>query len=194
MIGANGQIGTELAEALSDRHGADAVVGSDLSTHGKSGAVKYEQLDVLDEAKLRSLAHNYNISQVYLLAAALSARAEEHPRWAWDLNTRSLLNVLELARELKLERVFWPSSIAAFGPSTPRLAPQLAASIRRHIPEFEVIYAPDFRQAIAASWPERIADAAAREDWGWAPRFDLNALVDDMLAHIPARTGLARAT
>jgi nucleoside-diphosphate-sugar epimerase len=312
VIGANGQIGTELVEALSDRHGADVVVGSDLSTHGKSGAVKYEQLDVLDEAKLRSLAQNYNISQVYLLAAALSARAEEHPRWAWDLNTRSLLNVLELARELKLERVFWPSSIAAFGPSTPRLAPQstvmdpttvyglsklvgerwcawyhgkygvdvrslrypglisykappgggttdyavemfhaarnakryscfiaehqalplmymadalratlelmnvpsgvirergsynlagisvtpaqLAASIRRHVPEFEVIYAPDFRQAIAASWPERIADAAAREDWGWAPRFDLNALVDDMLAHIPARTGLARAT
>jgi nucleoside-diphosphate-sugar epimerase len=71
---------------------------------------------------------------------------------------------------------------------------QLAASIRRHVPEFEVTYEPDFRQAIAASWPESIADAAAREDWGWAPRFDLNALVDDMLAHVPVRTEPARAT
>jgi nucleoside-diphosphate-sugar epimerase len=312
VIGANGQIGTELVEALADRYGPEAVIGSDLSAHGNTRVVKYEQLDVLDESRLKSLAHDHGISQVYLLAAALSARGEEHPRWAWDLNTRSLLNVLELAREIKLDRVFWPSSIAAFGPSTPRLAPQstvmdpttvyglsklvgerwcawyhgkygvdvrslrypglisykappgggttdyaveifhaarnakrytcfiaehqalplmymddalratlelmdapsrairergsynlagisvtpaqLAASIRRHVPEFEVIYAPDFRQAIADSWPESIADAAAREDWGWSPRFDLNALVDDMLAHIPARVGLAQAT
>jgi nucleoside-diphosphate-sugar epimerase len=303
VIGANGQVGAELVEVLVERHGIKALIASDLAAHGKTGAVTYEQLDVLDESALRSLALDHGITQVYLLAAALSARGEQNPRWAWDLNTRSLLNVLELACEFKLDRVFWPSSIAVFGPSTPRVAPQssvmdpttvyglsklvgerwcawyhrrlgvdvrslrypglisykvppgggttdyavemfraarskqpyvcflaehqalplmymndavratlelmeapssairergsynlagisvtpaqLAASIRRRVPDFEVTYQPDFRQAIAASWPESIVDTSARQDWGWAPRFDLSALADDMLAHIP---------
>ena len=302
VIGANGQIGTELASALAARPGVDSVVTSDLAPEGKVPGLAHEMLDVTDAAALRTVAHRHGITQVYHLAAALSASGEKHPQWAWSLNMGGLLNVLELARALPLERVFWPSSIAAFGPATPRNAGQysvmdpttvygisklagerwcawyhahhgvdvrslrypgliswktppgggttdyaveifhaalkegrytcflrddtrlpmmymddairatielmeapaaqvrergsynlagcsftpreIADEIARHVPGFELHNAPDFRQAIADSWPQMIDDATAREHWGWRPRFDLAALVIEMVSHL----------
>jgi nucleoside-diphosphate-sugar epimerase len=303
LIGANGQIGTELAQALAERHGPDAVVTSDVAPAGRVPRLRHEMLDVTDAAALAATVQRHGITQVYHLAAALSASGEKHPMWAWDLNMKGLLNVLELARSAGLERVFWPSSIAAFGPSTPadatpqqtvmepstvygisklagegwcrwyhahhgvdvrslrypglisyktppgggttdyaveifhaaletgrytcflkqdqalpmmympdalratlelmeapaeRIAERgsynlaalsftpldIAAAIRRRIPGFEMDNVPDFRQAIAASWPRSIDDSAARRDWGWQPRYALQTMVDDMLAHL----------
>lgn len=303
IIGANGQIGTELAEALMARHGREAVITSDLSPKGRVPGLVHEALDVTDAAALTAIAERHGITQVYHLAAALSARGEQHPMWAWDLNMKGLLNVLELARTHHLHRVFWPSSIAAFGPTTPRdQTPQktvmepstvygisklagegwcawyhrmhgvdvrslrypgliswktppgggttdyaveifheaikqqrytsflgadtalpmmympdairatlalmdapaeairerhsynlagvsftpaeIAAVIAAERPGFEISYAPDFRQAIADSWPRTIDDAAARADWGWQPEYDLLAMSRDMLAHL----------
>ena len=120
IIGANGQIGTELASALAARYGNEAVVTSDLAPAGRVVGVHHEMLDATEASALTEIVERNSITQIYLLAAALSARGEQHPQWAWDLNMKGLLNVLELARTHKLERVFWPSSIAAFGPSTPR--------------------------------------------------------------------------
>lgn len=303
IIGANGQIGTELATELARLHGNNAVVTSDLSPQGRVPTLKHEMLDVTDAAALTTIVKRHKITQVYHLAAALSANGEKHPMWAWDLNMKGLLNVLELARHEKLERVFWPSSIAAFGPNTPAVdtpqttvmdpttvygisklagerwcawyhakhgvdvrslrypgliswktppgggttdyaveifhsaikdgrytcfleagqalpmmympdalratlelmqAPadaicqrgsynlagvsftpeQIAASIRRKLPQFTMSCEPDFRQAIAASWPQRIDDSAAQADWGWKPQYDLDAMVDDMLLNL----------
>ncbi len=302
IIGANGQIGTELAEALVQRHGADAVVTSDLAPQGRLPAITHEALDVTDAAALAAVVKRHGIGQIYLLAAALSATGEQHPQWAWNLNMAGLLNVLELARSVKLQRVFWPSSIAAFGPTTPATAPQhtvmdpgtvygisklagerwcawyharhgvdvrslrypgliswktapgggttdyaveifhgalkagryssflaadtrlpmmymadaiaatlalmdapaaqisergsynlaaisvtpaeIAAEIARRVPGFTLDCQPDFRQAIADSWPQSIDDSLARRDWGWAPRYDLSAMVEDMLLHL----------
>jgi nucleoside-diphosphate-sugar epimerase len=119
IIGANGQIGSELAEALMERHGRQAVVASDIADTARLRDAAYERLDVLDRDALAAIVKRHGITQIYHLAAALSARGEQNPVWAWDLNMRGLLNVLELAREFKLDRIFWPSSIAAFGPGTP---------------------------------------------------------------------------
>lgn len=306
LIGANGQIGTELAEALVERHGRAAVVTSDLVSTGRIPGLAHETLDATDTGALTQIVERHGITQVYHLAAALSARGEQHPMWAWDLNMKSLLNVLEVARSHRLQRVFWPSSIAAFGPGTPRdgtpqhtvmdpstvygisklagegwcawyhrnhgvdvrslrypgliswktppgggttdyaveifhaalkegrytsflradtalpmmympdairatlelmEAPaetvrerhsynlagisftpaQIATAIRRRLPGFAFDEAPDFRQAIADSWPRRIDDSAAQQDWGWRPAYDLEAMVDDMLAHLRPR-------
>ena len=120
VIGANGQIGTELTAALAQRYGRAAVIGSDLAPAGRVLDVHHEMLDATEASALAEVVRHHAVTQIYLLAAALSARGEQHPQWAWDLNMKGLLNVLELARMQKLERVFWPSSIAAFGPSTPR--------------------------------------------------------------------------
>lgn len=303
IIGANGQIGTELTHALVQRHGTDAVVTSDLAPVGRVLGVHHEALDATESGALTELVERLRITQIYLLAAALSARGEQHPKWAWDLNMKGLLNVLEIARTHKLQRVFWPSSIAAFGPSTPRdhtpqktvmdpttvygisklagegwcawyhrthgvdvrslrypgliswktppgggttdyaieifhaaiktgrytsflaadtalpmmympdairatlelmEAPaasvrerqsynlagisftpvQIAASITRRVPGFSLQCEPDFRQAIANSWPRSIDDSAAQADWGWQPHYDLDAMVADMLANL----------
>lgn len=306
VIGANGQIGSELVEALALRHGAQAVISSDIATTARPEArrlgVRHAALDATDANALQAVVERFGVTQIYLLAAALSARAEQHPTWAWDLNMKSLLNVLELARSHKL-RVFWPSSIAAFGPSSPKVmtpqttamdptsvygisklagegwcawyhrthgvdvrslrypgliswktppgggttdyaveifhaalqrghytsflaadtalpmmympdairatlelmdAPdecvrqrgaynlaglsftpaQMARAIARELPGFGIDYAPDFRQAIANSWPQSIDDSEAHKDWGWTAQYDLNALVHDMLAHL----------
>ena len=301
VVGANGQIGSELVEALAQRHGRAAVVSSDLSPAGRVPGVAHEALDTTDAGALGEVARRHGITQVWLLAAALSARGEQHPTWAWDLNMKSLLNVLELARTRPLQRVFWPSSIAAFGASTPKhdtpqhtvmepdtvygisklagegwcawyhrrhgvdvrslrfpgliswkTAPgggttdyaveifhaalsrnaytcflredqalpmmympdairaalelmeappqrlrerrsynlagmsftprQIADAIARRLPGFTLRCEPDFRQAIAESWPSSIDDAAARADWGWQPCHDLESMVDAMLA------------
>jgi nucleoside-diphosphate-sugar epimerase len=303
LIGANGQIGTELAAALAECHGAAAVVTSDLSPQGRHPGLAHEALDCTDIGALTAVVERHGITQVYHLAAALSARGEKHPMWAWDLNMKGLLNVLEVARSHRLERLFWPSSIAAFGPGTPQdrtpqktvmdpstvygisklagegwcawyhqhhgvdvrslrypgliswktppgggttdyaveifhaalkqghytcflredqalpmmtmddairatlelmdapaervrdrhsynlagvsFTPrQLADAIARRVPGFTMDCVPDFRQAIAASWPRSIDDAPARADWGWVPRHDLDALVDDMLTNL----------
>lgn len=303
IIGANGQIGTELTGALSQRYGSNAVVTSDLAPEGRVVGVRHEMLDATEASALTEVVERHEVTQIYLLAAALSARGEQHPQWAWDLNMKGLLNVLELARTHKLERVFWPSSIAAFGPTTPRDAtpqktvmepttiygisklagegwcawyhrnhgvdvrslrypgliswktlpgggttdyavdifhsaiktgrytcflgpdtrlpmmympdairatlelmdapadsvkergsynlaaasftPQvIAAAIRKHIPGFEISYAPDFRQGIANSWPRSIDDSAAQTHWGWKAQFDLDAIVSDMLENL----------
>jgi nucleoside-diphosphate-sugar epimerase len=120
IVGANGQIGTELTVALAARYGNEAVVTSDLAPSGRVVGVHHEMLDATEASALTEIVERNGITQIYLLAAALSARGEQHPQWAWDLNMKGLLHVLELARTHKLERVFWPSSIAAFGPSTPR--------------------------------------------------------------------------
>jgi nucleoside-diphosphate-sugar epimerase len=303
IIGANGQIGSELAQELARRHGFDAVITSDLAPDGRVPALRHEMLDVTDAAALAAVVKRHGITQIYHLAAALSATGEKHPMWAWDLNMKGLLNVLELARTQKLERIFWPSSIAAFGPNTPTLdtpqttvmdpttiygisklagerwcqwyfekhgvdvrslrypgliswktppgggttdyaveifhsalktgrytcfleegqalpmmympdalratielmeAPasairqrgsynlagvsftpqEIAAAIREQIPGFEIDYAPDFRQAIAASWPQRIDDSAAATDWGWKLQYDLRAMASDMLKEL----------
>lgn len=303
IIGANGQIGTELAQELALRHGNANVITSDLAPEGRVPTLTHEMLDATDGAAIAAAVKRHEITQIYLLAAALSATGEKHPMWAWDLNMKGLLNVLELARTQKLDRIFWPSSIAAFGPSTPAvMTPQstvmdpttvygiskqagerwcawyhakhgvdvrslrypglisyktppgggttdyavdifhsalktgayscfleegqalpmmympdalratielmeapaeaitergaynlagcsftpaeIAAEIRRRIPGFEISYAPDFRQQIAASWPQSIDDSVARRDWGWQPQFDLSAMVDDMLVNL----------
>jgi nucleoside-diphosphate-sugar epimerase len=303
IVGANGQIGTELTSVLAARHGNDAVVTSDLAPAGRVVGVHHEMLDATEASALTEIVERNGITQIYLLAAALSARGEQHPQWAWDLNMKGLLNVLELARTHKLERVFWPSSIAAFGPTTPRdatpqktvmepttiygisklagegwcawyhrnhgvdvrslrypgliswktlpgggttdyaidifhsalttgkyvcfLGPdtrlpmmympdairatlelmdapsscvrergsynlagisftpvEIAAAIKRSIPNFQIEYQPDFRQAIADSWPRSIDDQAARSDWHWHAQYDLDAIVADMLENL----------
>lgn len=303
IIGANGQIGSELVEALAAQYGKENVIASDIAPGPSRHAVHYETLDVLDAARLAALVERFRITQIFHLAALLSATGETRPLQAWTLNMNGLLNVLELARERKL-RVFWPSSIAAFGPHTPAVeTPQLAimdpttmygiskqagerlceyyftkfgvdvrslrypgvisyktppgggttdyavdifqaarrgetytcflkedatlpmihmpdavratlelmnadasrlrvrssynvagvsfdpatlaAAIARRVPDFKVTYAPDFRQAIAETWPHTLDDTHARYDWGWKPAYDLDAMVDDMLANVP---------
>ena len=125
VIGANGQIGSELVEALALKFGADNVVAADIAPASLAGARHYETLDVLDAARLAEVVARHGITQVYQLAALLSVTGEQAPLRAWTLNMNGLLNILELARERNAAgtplRVFWPSSIAAFGPNTPAL-------------------------------------------------------------------------
>jgi len=303
IIGANGQIGTELAAALAELHGDQNVITSDIAPQGRLPQLRHEMLDATDQAAITAVVERHHITQIYLLAAALSANGEKHPQWAWDLNMKSLLGVLEIARTHRLDRVFWPSSIAAFGPTTPQdqtpqttvmepttvygiskqagerwcawyhrvhgvdvrslrypgliswktppgggttdyavdifhqalktgryecflesqqrlpmmhmpdairatlelmAAPadaikergsynlagcsftpaEIAAEIRKHIPGFEISYAPDFRQQIAASWPRSIDDSVARTHWGWQARYGLPEMVADMLDNL----------
>jgi len=131
VIGANGQIGSELVEALSLQHGVDNVIAADIGPRSLFGAAHYENVDVLDAGRVASIIDTYGITQVYQLAALLSVTGEQAPLKAWTLNMNGLLNVLELARERgaagKPLKIFWPSSIAAFGPHTPAVdTPQLA--------------------------------------------------------------------
>lgn len=121
IIGSNGQIGTELAIALRKIHGNHAVVTSDIRPPIAPVSDEiFEQIDVLNKDALQRLFEKYRPTQVYLLAALLSATGEKHPRQAWDLNMNGLLNVLDLSLEFKVKRIFWPSSIAVFGPHSPR--------------------------------------------------------------------------
>lgn len=123
IIGANGQIGSELVGALAEQHGAHNVIASDIGAHNVYRAAHYTVLDVLDKERMAQLVADEGITQVYQLAALLSATGEQAPLKAWSLNMDGLLNILEVARERgeagKPLRVFWPSSIAAFGPNTP---------------------------------------------------------------------------
>ena len=130
VIGANGQIGSELVEALAEIHGEENVIAGDIGARSLAGAQRYETLDVLDSTRLAQVIDSNGITQVYQLAALLSVTGEQAPLRAWTLNMNGLLNILEIARERtaagKPLRVFWPSSIAAFGPHTPAVeTPQL---------------------------------------------------------------------
>lgn len=305
VIGACGQIGTELVLALRKQNGNDAVIAADVKNDCPEILADgpYLKMDILDREFVRNTIINQEIKEVYLLAALLSATAEKNPDFAWRLNMEGLFTILDLAKEGHLNKIFWPSSIAVFGPTTPREhtpqytvmepttvygisklagerwceyyfnkfnvdvrsirypglisytslpgggttdyavdifyqakmgnkytsflsentelpmmfmedairatlelmnAPkekltvrssynlsgcsftpsQLASEIKKHIPEFEIAYAPDFRQAIADSWPKSIDDSQARLDWGWKEYYPTNLLVKTMIDHV----------
>ena len=305
VIGAGGQLGSELTQALWDRFGKENVIASDIKDPG--GILtqgNFEILDVLKREQLFEFIRKNKITQVYHLAAVLSASGEKNPAFAWDLNMNGLIHVLDAAVEFGIEKVYWPSSIAVFGPNTPKVnTPQdtimdpttiygisklagerwcdwyhrnrgvdvrslrypgligykakpgggttdyaveiffraraekkyvcflnpdaslpmlymddavhatldlmdaavenikirssynisamsfspaeIAEEIKKIIPEFKIDYQPDFRQKIADSWPRSVDDSAARSHWGWQPRFDLPAMVKDILQHLP---------
>ncbi len=120
IIGAAGQIGTDLTLELRRRKGNEAIVASDIREPSHLEEGPYLELDVQDAAALERIVGEYDIGEVYNLAAILSASAENMPQKAWELNMSGLLNVLELGRKGLVDRIFWPSSIAVFGPSTPK--------------------------------------------------------------------------
>ena len=305
VIGASGQIGVELTIALRNLYGNASVVASDLREENEllKGTGPYVSLDVMNKEMLHVQVIRQNITQIYLLAAILSATGEKSPNLAWNLNMQGLLNVLDIAREEKIKKVYWPSSIAVFGPTSPKKncpqqtiiepitvygiskyagefwcnyynrrfnvdirslrypglisyksepgggttdyaieifheameeknytcylkentflpmmympdairgtielmeAPaekisvrtsyniaaisfspaEIAASIKKHIPEFQIKYKPDYRQTIAESWPLSIDDSVARNDWSWKPEYNLDRLTADMLKNI----------
>lgn len=305
VIGAGGQIGTELVIELANRFGQQAVIASDIQPNASANLAPYNyvQLDVLDKNKLRSVVEEQGVTEIYLLAALLSATAEKNPEFAWRLNMEGLFHVLDLAKEKVINKVFWPSSIAVFGPTTPRKntpqytvmepttvygiskqagerwceyyfnnfgvdvrsirypglishtslpgggttdyavdifyhakktgsyecflsedtalpmmymedairatvelmeAPaekikirssynlagvsftpkELAESIRKFSPNFEITYKPDFRQKIADSWPDSIDDTHAKTDWGWEIKHDLLDISQIMLENV----------
>lgn len=308
VVGAGGQIGAVLTEALRDVYGDHHVVASDLRDLGEQ-AGPTEVLDAGDGQALEALVKKWKVNQIYHLAAILSATGEKDPMWAWDINMRSLFNVLEVARQRSLNKVYFPSSIAVFGReashhNTPQyevlipetvygvskvagenwcnyyyrrygldvrslrypgiigyqsmpgggttdyavdiyhyavkgedyqcfLGPhtrlpmlympdairgtlelmeaassrlsvrtsynlagmsftpeEVTNSIRRERPSFKTTYKPDFRQAIADSWPQSIDDSTARHDWGWKPEYDLDAMTKDMLFHLEKKYAL----
>jgi nucleoside-diphosphate-sugar epimerase len=305
IIGACGQIGSELTAKLREIYGLDNVIASDI----RKGEQKvfetgpFELVDAMNFDQVADLVEKYQVTDVYLMAALLSATAEKNPAFAWELNMNSLFHVLNLAKAGKIKKIFWPSSIAVFGPTTPRVntpqytvmepstvygiskqagerwceyyynkfgvdvrsirypgliswttppgggttdyavdiyykaiedkkytcflseqtalpmmymddaikatisimqAPaeqikirssynlsaisftpaEIAESIKTRIPEFTISYEPDFRQAIADSWPASIDDSSAREDWGWKNDFDMEKMTDTMLTNL----------
>ncbi|MFC4221418.1 NAD-dependent epimerase/dehydratase family protein [Flagellimonas marina] len=305
IIGACGQIGTELTIELRNKYGAEGVVASDIreGSDALMASGPFELLDATNYAAIEDVVMHYEIDQVYLMAAMLSATAEKFPMRAWNLNMSSLFNVLNLAKEGKITKIFWPSSIAVFGPNTPKentaqstimepstvygiskqsgerwceyyfkkfgvdvrsvrypgliswktmpgggttdyaveiyhealkkgeyqsfldrdtklpmmymddairatiqlmespaenlavrssynlgsmsFTPEdVAESIKKHIPNFKISYAPDFRQKIADSWPSSIDDSLAKTDWGWKPEFDLDQTSSEMLSNL----------
>ncbi|MEM9143062.1 MAG: NAD-dependent epimerase/dehydratase family protein [Bacteroidota bacterium] len=122
ILGACGQIGTELTYHLRNTHGSDRVIAGDIR-EGNEALMRsgpFELLDATDYDALEEVVAYYEINEVYLMAAMLSATAEKFPKRAWNLNMSSLFHVLDLAKEKKLEKIFWPSSIAVFGPNTPK--------------------------------------------------------------------------
>lgn len=312
LTGSNGQIGTVLAAELRATYGAANVVCSDIAEPSAAtlAAGPFERLNVLDADALREVIRRHGITTVYHLSAVLSARGEADPARTWDVNTRGLLHVLDAARDGLIRQVFFPSTIAVFGPNVPQNATpddavlnpttvygmskaagenwcayyhqrwgvdvrslrypgvighqslpgggttdyavdifhqalatgrfecfleagqalpmiymddairatielmqapveritrrtsynlqgisftpaEIAAEMQKHLPDFTITYKPDFRQAIAASWPRSLNDENARRDWGWQPRFALPALVADMLQNL--RTPQANA-
>ena len=305
IIGAGGQIGTELTLALRNQHSTTQIIAADIKEVApvliQDGP--YVQMDILNRDAVRSYIIDNQIETVYLLAALLSATAEKNPDFAWKLNMEGLFTILDLAKEGYVKKIFWPSSIAVFGPTTPpdqtpqhtimepstvygiskqagerwceyyynkfgvdvrsirypglisyksppgggttdyavdifykakatgkftcflskdtalpmmfmddaiRATIQLmdapadllrirsaynlggisftpeeiAASIQKQLPEFEITYEPDFRQAIADSWPNSINDSYAVSDWDWNLEFDLERMTHEMLKNI----------
>jgi nucleoside-diphosphate-sugar epimerase len=305
IIGACGQIGTELTQKLRAIYGVENVIASDIRKLNVDvvNSGPFEVVNALDYNQIQHLVEIHKIDEVYLMAALLSATAEKNPSFAWDLNMNSLFHVLNLAKAGKIKKIFWPSSIAVFGPTTPKentpqytimepstvygiskqsgerwceyyhnvfgvdvrsirypgliswssppgggttdyavdifykalsekkydcflssetkmpmmymddaiaatiqimQAPaeqvkirssynlaamsftptEIAAEIKKHIPDFNITYTPDFRQKIADSWPASIDDSLARKDWGWNHKFDIESMTEDMLEHL----------
>ena len=305
IIGAGGQIGTELTLALRNQYTKDQIIAADIKEHApeliQDGP--YIQLDILNREAVRSYIIDNQIETVYLLAALLSATAEKNPDFAWKLNMEGLFTILDLAKEGHVKKIFWPSSIAVFGPTTPAdntpqhtvMEPstvygiskqagerwceyyfnkfgvdvrsirypglisyksppgggttdyavdifykakstgkftcflskdtalpmmfmddairatiqlmdapadrlrirsaynlggisftpeEIASSIKKHLPTFEITYEPDFRQAIADSWPNSIDDSYAQQDWDWKLGFDMERMTREMLENI----------
>ncbi len=309
VIGAFGQIGSELVLALRERYGAENVVAADIKeppTEELAESGPFYYADVTQRASLDVIIRKHKIDSIFNMAAILSATGEKNPQLCWDVNMNGLLNVLQAALEYDMKRVIVPSSIAAFGPDTPRhntpndtiLRPttiygvtkvcgerlgdyyvrkfgldvrglrypgiissetlpgggttdyaveifykaveegkykcflredtrlpmmympdcikatiqlaeadfsklehhcdfnvaafsvtpaELVESIRKHIPSFECTYEPDFRQEIADSWPTSIDDTPARQEWGWKPDWDIDAMTEDMLQKLSRR-------
>ncbi len=305
ILGSCGQIGVELTLALRTQYGNDAVIATDIKEEHSllKGTGPFYQVDVMDIYAVLALVKKEQITQIYLLAALLSATGEKMPLKAWDINMTSLLQVLEMSVQEKIAKVYWPSSIAVFGSTTPKQAtPQktivepetvygiskyagenwcqyyakrygldvrsirypgliswkslpgggttdyavdiylqalaqkkytcflsehtylpmmymedairatielmeapadrlstrlaynisamsfspkeIAASIQKHIPDFSIDYAPDFRQQIADGWPQSIDDRLAQEDWNWKAAFDLEKMTATMLENL----------
>lgn len=305
VTGALGQIGSELTLALKEIYGNENVITSDIKDKKDVplSLLPYENINVLDKSRLEEVVKKHKIDIIYHLAAILSAVGEKNPLLCWDINMNGLHNVLEVAKELKLTQIICPSSIAVFGPETPRInTPQqtvllpktmygvtkvsgellceyyvnkfgldirgirypglisyktlpgggttdyaveifyealknkkykcflekdtimpmmfmddairgtiklsqakiedlkdhsnfnfagmsfsceeLANEIKKHIPDFEISYEPDFRQQIANSWPQSIDDKEARDQWGWKPEYDLAKMVEIMLENL----------
>jgi nucleoside-diphosphate-sugar epimerase len=305
IIGAGGQIGTELVLELRKKFGNDNVFASDLYDECPAKLIggPYLKLDILNRDLVRKAIIENAFTDVYLLAALLSATAEKNPDFAWKLNMEGLFTILDLAKEGHIQKIFWPSSIAVFGPTTPKdNTPQytvmepstvygiskqagerwceyyhnkfgvdvrsirypglisytslpgggttdyavdifyhakksgtytsflnensalpmmymedairatielmespaenvkirssynlagisftpgdLAKSIQSFLPDFTIQYNPDFRQAIADSWPNSIDDSAAQQDWNWKMKYDLNNMTQTMLENV----------
>ncbi|WP_162417610.1 NAD-dependent epimerase/dehydratase family protein [Cyclobacterium roseum] len=130
VTGAAGQLGTELTQQLTEVYGTEGVIASDINPEAKATFpyCRFVVLDVMDREGLRKCIKEENVTQVYHLAAVLSASAEKKPLLSWRVNMDSLLHLLELAREFNLNKLFWPSSIAVFGPDSPKIqTPQQAA-------------------------------------------------------------------
>ena len=123
VVGASGQIGTELVIQLRSIYGNSSVIASDLKSATKEvmESGPFEQLDIMDESRLHEVIKKHKVTQIYLLAALLSATAEKNIELGWALNMRSLSHVLDLARYGEIKKIYWPSSIAVFGPSTPKI-------------------------------------------------------------------------
>ncbi|MGB1042001.1 MAG: NAD-dependent epimerase/dehydratase family protein [Tenacibaculum sp.] len=305
ILGACGQIGTALTQKLRSIYGNDNVIASDIR-EGDAAMMSsgpFEIIDATNKELILEVIKKHGVTQVYLMAAMLSATAEKYPLKGWDLNMTSLLAVLEIAKEKHIKQVYWPSSMASFGPTSPKIntpqqtvmepstvygiskvagehwcnyyhekygvdvrsirypgiiswetlpgggttdyavdiyfealkngafdcflsantrlpmmymedainatiqimqadakdiktrtsynlsaisfTPQeIAAEIKKYIPEFTITYSPDFRQAIADSWPQIIDDSQARKDWGWQHQFDLATMTKDIITNL----------
>jgi nucleoside-diphosphate-sugar epimerase len=120
IIGAGGQLGSELTQSLVDAFGVENVVATDVKESSFEGRVNFEILDVLNRSHVEAVIKKNDFTQIYLLAAVLSATGEKNPDFAWRLNMEGLLSVLELSVKYKIQKVYWPSSIAVFGPQTPK--------------------------------------------------------------------------
>ncbi len=123
IIGACGQIGSELTQKLRETYGNDSVIASDIREGNQDlmSSGPFEILDATDKERILEIVQKYKVTQVYLMAAMLSATGEQYPQKAWDLNMNSLLGVLELAKDKHIKQVYWPSSIASFGPTSPKI-------------------------------------------------------------------------
>jgi len=121
IIGAAGQIGSDLTVELRKKHGPNQIIATDIkdATQEIMEGGPFEILDVMDKQKLSEIIDKYGIQEIYHLAAILSGNAERNPKFAWDINMNSLFNVLDISRSKNIKKVFWPSSMGAFGPSTP---------------------------------------------------------------------------
>jgi len=305
ILGACGQIGTELTQKLRSTYGNEAVIASDIRQpdSGILEAAPFEILDASNKEAILKVVQKHQVTQVYLLAAMLSVTAEKYPEQAWRLNMNSILAVLDLAKEKHIQKIYWPSSIAVFGPTTPKIntrqktimepstvygisklagefwcnyyhqkydvdvrslrypgiiswktkpgggttdyavdiyfkavkdrkykcylskdtrlpmmymedavnatialmqadrnrikirtsynlaaidftPEEISEEIKKHLPDFEISYQPDFRQKIADSWPQSIDDSDARIDWDWQHEFNLETMTKDILYHI----------